>query len=223
MQTTNTKRTSFPVAIIVAAVVAAIVAAAALIAVFAGGDDSNADQTAEAVAEQFDVTVKGSPLPAFAEGPVDPGVGMTAPTLLGSNFDSTPRVVDPTAGGPQLIVFLAHWCPACNEEVPSLVEWYESGRVPANLKVTAVSTGVRVDSANYPPSRWLIKRDWPSAAWPVMADSSNSDAGNAYGVRSYPSSVIIGSDGRVLARHSGVLGLAAYETWVSSALAADIS
>lgn len=222
MHTTTTKRNLVPVALIVGVVVA-ILAAAGLIAAFAGGDDSSSDQTAEAVAEQFDVTVKGSPLPAFAEGPLDPAVGMTAPTLLGSNFDSTPRVVDPTAGSPQLIVFLAHWCPACNEEVPSLVEWYGSGRVPANLKVTAVSTGVRVDSANYPPSRWFVKRDWPSSVWPVMADSSRSDAGNAFGVRSYPSSVIIGSDGRILARHSGVLGLAAYETWVSSALAADIS
>jgi cytochrome c biogenesis protein CcmG, thiol:disulfide interchange protein DsbE len=219
---TTTKRSLSPVVLIVGVVVA-IVAAAAVIAVVAGGGDSDSADDTKAVAEQFDVTVKGSPLPAFAEGPLDPAVGMTAPTLLGSNFDSTPRVVDPAAGSPQLIVFLAHWCPACNQEVPELVKWHESGRVPANLKVTAVSTGVREGSANYPPSRWLNRRDWPSAVWPVMADSSSSDAGNAYGVRSYPSSVIIGSDGRILARHSGVLGLDAYESWVLSAIAADIA
>ncbi len=219
MATATTKRSLSPVVLIVG-IVAVIVLAAAVIAVVAGGGDDASDEPA-AVAETFDVTVKGSPLPAFAEGPADPAVGMMAPTLLGSNFDGTPRVVDPAAGTPQLVVFLAHWCPACNQEVPELVKWHAEGRVPAGLQVTAVSTGVREGSANYPPSRWVVKRNWPTADWPVMADSKNSDAGNAYGVRSYPSSVIIGSDGRVLARHSGVLGLAAYEAWVQSALAQD--
>lgn len=218
MATATTKRSLSPVVFIVAAV-AAIVIAAAVIAVVAGGSSSS--EGPKAVAETFDVTVKGSPLPAFADGPADPAVGMMAPTLLGSNFDGTPRVIDPAAGRPQLVVFLAHWCPACNQEVPELVKWHEQGRVPANLSVTAVSTGVREGSANYPPSRWLDKRSWPSADWAVMADSKSSDAGNAFGVRSYPSSVIIGSDGRVLARHSGVLGLDAYEVWVLSALARD--
>jgi cytochrome c biogenesis protein CcmG, thiol:disulfide interchange protein DsbE len=220
MATATTKRSLSPVVIIVA-VVAAIVIAAAVLAVVAGGSDGDSADAPAAVAETFDVTVKGSPLPAFGEGGADPAVGMMAPTLLGSNFDGTPRVVDPVAGTPQLIVFLAHWCPACNQEVPELVKWYEDGGVPAGLQVTAVSTGVREGSANYPPSRWFVKRNWPSAEWRVMADSSNSDAGNAFGVRSYPSSVIIGSDGRVLARHSGVLGLEAYEAWVLSALAND--
>lgn len=221
MATATTKRSLSPVVLIVG-VVAAIVIAAAVIAVVAGGGDDASD-TPAAVAETFDVTVKGSPLPAFSDAALDPAVGMMAPALLGSGFDQSPRVIDPVAGTPQLVIFLAHWCPACNQEVPELVKWADSGRVPANLKVTAVSTGVREGSANYPPSRWIEKRNWPTDIWPVMADSPNSDAGNAYGVRSYPSSIIIGSDGTVLARHSGVLGLEAYESWVASALATDAS
>jgi len=219
MATATAKRSLSPVVLIIG-VVAAIVIAAGVIAVVAGGGGDSADAP-EAVAETFDVTVKGSPLPPFADGGSDSAVGMMAPALLGSSFDQSPRVVDPAAGTPQLVVFLAHWCPACNQEVPELVKWAESGRIPANLKLSAVSTEVREGSANYPPSRWIVKRNWPTDIWPVMADSPNSDAGNAYGVRSYPSSVIIGSDGRVLARHSGVLGLAAYEAWVASALALD--
>lgn len=218
MATATTKRSLSPVVYIVAAV-AAIVIAAGVIAVVAGGSDTT--EGPKAVAETFDVTVKGDPLPAYVEGIQDPAVGMMAPTLLGSNFDGTPRVIDPAAGRPQLVVFLAHWCPACNQEVPELVKWHEQGRVPSNLAVTAVSTGVREGSANYPPSRWLDRRSWPWADWAVMPDSMVSDAGNAYGVRSYPTAVIIGSDGRVLARHAGVLGLEAFEVWVLSALARD--
>jgi cytochrome c biogenesis protein CcmG, thiol:disulfide interchange protein DsbE len=217
--TTTSKRGLSPVVIIVA-IVAAIVVVAGVLAVVLGGSDSNS--APKSVAETFDVTVKGDSLPPFPETSVDAAVGMTAPTLLGYHFDGTPRLVDPAAGGPQLLVFLAHWCPACNQEVPELVSWFEQGRVPAGLKVMAVSTAVRENSANYPPSRWLVKRNWPSE-WTVMADSKASVAGSAYGVRSFPSSVIIGSDGRVLARHSGVLGMNAYESWVLSALANDVS
>ena len=220
MATATTKRNLTP-AIIIAAVVAVIVAAAAIIAVAAGGSDE-ADAPV-AVAEQFDVTVKGTVLPPKTDSPSDPAVGMMAPELLGSNFDGTPRVVTPAGGQPQLVIFLAHWCPACNQEVPELVEWHESGRVPANLKVTAVSTAVREGSANYPPSRWIQRRNWPVADWPVMADSPQSTAGNAYGVTSFPTTVVVGSDGRVLARTSGVLGLEAYEAFVNAAIALDVN
>jgi thiol-disulfide isomerase/thioredoxin len=121
-------------------------------------------------------------------------------------------------GGPKLVVFLAHWCPACNEEVPELVNWYESGRVPEELEVVGVSTGVRPDAVNYPPSEWIVEKGWP---WPAMADSAESSAAQAYGVTGYPTSVVVGSDGNVIDRVSGVLGLEAYEAFVENALAQD--
>jgi len=39
-------------------------------------------------------------------------------------------------------VFLAHWCPHCNREIPELNAWRDSGEVPADLQVVAVTTAV---------------------------------------------------------------------------------
>jgi cytochrome c biogenesis protein CcmG, thiol:disulfide interchange protein DsbE len=210
------KRNLMPT-IIVVGVIAAIVVIAGVVAVLASGGD---DQSADAVAEQLSVTVSGNPLPPYQSGSgLDTSIGSTAPTLLGSAFDGSPLAVTP-GGSPKLLVFLAHWCPACNEEVPHLVDWEKSGRVPEDLEVIGVSTSVRVGAPNYPPSRWVARRAWP---WPIMADSPNNDAAAAYGVTGFPTSVVVGSDGTVLDRVSGVLGQEAYEAFVANALTRDVA
>lgn len=198
--------------------VALVVVIAALV-IFLVTRDGDAQGSSPAVAEQMAVTISGESLPPYSSAAsFDNAIGLPAPTLLGSAFDGSPLAVRP-GGNPTLVVFLAHWCPACNEEVPHLVEWHNSGRVPENLEVIGVSTSVRVGAANYPPSRWVERRQWP---WPVMADSEFSQAGSAYGVTGFPTSVIIGSDGTVLDRVSGVLGLENFESFVLTALARDL-
>ncbi|NCZ56650.1 MAG: hypothetical protein EBY86_08450 [Acidimicrobiia bacterium] len=57
-----------------------------------------------------------------------------------------------TPGTPMLLVFLAHWCPHCQAEVPVLVKWNQSMLVPDNLDVIAVATGTDETAPNYPPS-----------------------------------------------------------------------
>ncbi len=99
-----------------------------------------------------------------------------------------------------MVVFLAHWCPHCNREVPLLVDWERSGDVPEGLNVVGVSTGVRSDAPNYPPDQWLRDEAWP---WPVLADDENSDALAAYGGTSFPTLVFVDGDGTVVRRISG--------------------
>jgi cytochrome c biogenesis protein CcmG, thiol:disulfide interchange protein DsbE len=212
----STQKRNLTPALLIGGFVVLIVALAAVIAIVTSGGEN--DKGSDAIAEQLSVTVIGNPLPPYSgQSPVDAADGLAAPQLLGSAFDGTPLAVVP-GGGPKLVVFLAHWCPACNEEVPELVKWYESGRVPEELEVIGVSTGVRPDAANYPPSAWLRKKGWP---WPAMADSPEAAAAQAYGVTGYPTSVVIGTDGTVLDRVSGVLGLEAYEGFIENALSRD--
>ncbi len=75
--------------------------------------------------------VKGTPLPDFdAEVSPDPAIGETIPTLDGKSVDDGAAVtIGPDGGGgePQMIVFLAHWCPHCRAEVPRLVELADDG------------------------------------------------------------------------------------------------
>jgi thiol-disulfide isomerase/thioredoxin len=115
-----------------------------------------------------------------------------------------------------MVVFLAHWCPHCNAEIPRLIEWQQSGAVPSDLRVIGVSTGVASDRPNYPPSDWVVAKQWP---WAVMADSAAQDAAIAYGVSGYPFFAIVGADGTIKVRASGELEIDALNQIVTDALA----
>lgn len=151
------------------------------------------------------VTVDGVALDPRGDGAIDPSVGLEAPVLAGYTFDHEEIVIDPRqSAAPTLLVFLAHWCPHCNREVPRLLEWKERGLVPDRLRVVGVTTGSRDDQPNWPPSQWLADFEWP---WEVLADSRSQDAALAYGVDGYPFMVLIDAQGRIAHRMSGEVGV----------------
>jgi thiol-disulfide isomerase/thioredoxin len=210
--------------LIIGGVVLAIVIAFVIAIVAGGSNESGSSDTTKApnsdgsvsVGENQPVEVVGEALEALSDSGDDSTIGLTAPILNGYAFDGTSLSVTPGDGNPYMVVFLAHWCPHCNDEVPRLIEWKESGAVPADLQVIAVSTAVASDRPNYPPSQWVVNKAWP---WPVMADSEAMDAAEAYGVSGFPFFTIVGADGKVKARASGELGTDRINQIVTAALA----
>ena len=190
---------------IVGGVIAAVIAVAAIVAISAS---SKKDSTVVGTVQEFsDVTVTGDVLPAFdSAAKPDPAVGMLAPVLSGKGFNGNVVTTEST-GTPTLIVFLAHWCPHCQREVPLLVEWEKSGKMPAGIDIVAVATGTDPANPNFPPSEWLTRENFP-ATWPVMADSKNKVGADAFGLSGYPYFVLIGADGKVLWRSSGEVPMA---------------
>jgi thiol-disulfide isomerase/thioredoxin len=144
----------------------------------------------------------------------DPARGKIAPVLNGFGFDGAPLTVAPT-GKPMLVVFLAHWCSHCNAEVPRLIEWKNSGTMPADMEVFGVSTGARDDAPNWPPSQWVVDKGWP---WPVMADSEDQNAALAFGVSGYPGMILLDGNGKVLARRSGEASIEELKAWTQELL-----
>lgn len=177
--------------------VAVVVVVAVVVAVLAGGggDDANATKW-----ETAPVTVDGTPLPDFdSEQSPDPAIGDTMPTLDGKSiFDGTRVTITPN-GKPQVIVFLAHYCPHCQAEVPRIVSLADQG-VFDGVDVTGVATGTNEAAPNYPPSAWLDGEDWPFS---VMADSPSGTAATAYGLPAYPYFVLVDADGTVVGRATG--------------------
>ena len=92
-----------------------------------------------------------------------------------------------------MIVVMAHWCPHCNDEVPKLVEWGESGDVPDGLQVVGISTAAREDAPNFPPASWLA--DDMGWEWPVLADDEEQTAARAVGTTGYPFIMFVDADG----------------------------
>ena len=208
---------------IVGAIVGVVVLIVAVV-IFAGGSNDNgssstattttvagsAGGTSTGPGEYQPVAYIGAALTPLEDPSDDAARGEIAPTLTGYTFDGTPFDLAPT-GAPTLVVFLAHWCPHCNAEIPRLIEWKASGKMPADLNIVGVSTAARNDQPNFPPSKWVVDMKWP---WAVMADSEAQDAAVAYGVSGYPGLILLDGEGKVLARRSGEVGVTELDAWV---------
>lgn len=198
-----------------------VVAAAAIALALSGGGSSTSDgTTVDGVAEYQPVTVTGDALEPLGDTGVDAALGKKAPALTGARSNGSEVTIAPgSTGKPTMLVFLAHWCPHCNREVPRLVEWNDKGLVPDGLRVVGITTGSRSDQANWPPSEWIQDMKWP---FDVLADSETADAATAYGVDGYPFMVIIDAAGNVVKRTSGEHELSEITAMVNEALGVTV-
>jgi cytochrome c biogenesis protein CcmG, thiol:disulfide interchange protein DsbE len=198
--------------------IAAIVVVALVIAVaIGGGDDDTATSgdngTGSDAATTGTVVASGTPLPQLDDPDNDPAIGMTFPTLTGVNQEGDPMTIEPD-GRPKMVLFLAHWCPHCQREVPVVQKWVDDGNLPEGVDLVSVSTAIDPSRPNYPPDAWLAREGWTA---PVLVDSDNS-AAEAVGLSAYPFFVAVDAEGKVAQRTSGEL-----TTEQLDAFAAEIS
>jgi len=187
-----------------------------------GGDvvvgDSNKGPAGTVVAdgsvEQGTVTVTGEPLPEFGGSP-DAAVGLVPPNLEGQNFAGQPASITDD-GTPKVVMFLAHWCPHCQLEVPRVQALLDENGMPTGVSLYAVPTGTVAERSNYPPSDWLVAAGWTV---PVLVDDADGTAASAWGLRSYPYFVAVAAAGTVVKRASGELTAAQFYELVDAARA----
>ena len=202
------------------ALLVVIVALAATIAIgLSSGTSAPSvdDGDSAIITGQFqEVTVQGTPLPTLQQSDNDPTRNTPAPALSGYDFRGNPISINtPEDTRNTLLVFLAHWCPHCNEEVPKLIDWREKGLIPDNLRVVGITTGSRNDAPNWPPSDWIEEKKWP---FEVLADDEKQTAALAYGLNAYPFMAVVDADGNVRTRFSGVVEPTALTEIITSAL-----
>jgi cytochrome c biogenesis protein CcmG, thiol:disulfide interchange protein DsbE len=185
--------------VLLGAVAVGVVAVAAVLAiVLTGGDDPIARAPATSPVE-----LTGAPLPRLESPATDAAVGAPAPTLVGQSPEGQTISVDP--GHPKILLFLAHWCPVCQEEVRTVQRWLDEGRLPADVEFISVATGTDARRPNYPPAPWLAREGWTV---PVILDDESSSAAAAFGLPAYPFWVFVDGNGTVVGRHVGALGAA---------------
>ena len=203
--------------VIVAVVSAVLVAALGIVAVVATRDDSSSDSTGVSAVsiETGDVTVTGASLVTPPEAPaVDPAIGAKAPALNGLGFDGSAVSVTPGTR-PTIVMFVAHWCPHCQREVPQLVKWLAAG-VADGVDMRAVATSTDAKLPNYPPSSWLAGEGFDV---PTLLDSTESAAASAYGLDAFPYFVAVDAKGNVTKRMAGELTEEQFTALVAAAKA----
>lgn len=203
--------------VIVAVASAVLVAALGIVAVVATRDDSSSDSTGVSAVsiETGDVTVTGASLVTPPEAPaVDPAIGAKAPALNGLGFDGSAVSVTPGTR-PTIVMFVAHWCPHCQREVPQLVKWLAAG-VADGVDMRAVVTSTDAKLPNYPPSSWLAGEGFDV---PTLLDSTESAAASAYGLDAFPYFVAVDAKGNVTKRMAGELTEEQFTALVAAAKA----
>lgn len=203
--------TSAPRRIPLFAVIAAVVVVAGVLAVVLtrSGDESvPAD-----IAQVRPVTVSGNSLPEYDAAAVpDPAIGEQIPTLSGENFSGTAVRIAPN-GKAKVVIFVAHWCPHCQREVPILAPDLRDEPLPTGVEAFAVSTAVNPQAPNFPPSAWLESVDWPT---PILVDDAEGAAAGAYGLSSFPYFVFVNADGTVSSRVSGEIPVTEFRSRIAA-------
>jgi thiol-disulfide isomerase/thioredoxin len=206
-------RSRTPLIIAVVIVVVAVAAIAAVLATRGGGDDDDATGSTAAPGATIGgygaVSVSGPALEQN-EGQGDPAIGKPVPTITGTDYQGNPVAIEPGKDGPMMIVVMAHWCPHCNREIPLLVDWKKSGKVPEGLHVVGVSTAASSDRPNYPPGQWIQQMGWD---WPVLADDEQQTAAAALGTTGYPFLMFVDGQGNLIFRMSGEMPVDEVQQW----------
>ena len=160
-----------------------------------------------------DPTVEGDPLPVYASGTQDVAVGLPAPTVTGADWEGNPVSIE-SDGTSKIILFLAHWCPHCQAEVPRVQDWIDAGNLPDDVELVSVATSTDRSRPNWPPQDWLVEEGWTS---PVIMDDQIGTVAASYGMAGTPFYVVLDGEGTNLGRVSGEIGTEGLDALVALA------
>lgn len=104
---------------------------------------------------------------------------------------------------PTIILFVSHWCPYCQEEIPEVVNWIEEDEIiQKGVNVLLVVTSTDSEKSNYPPDEWLFNEKWQ---YPVIYDDEENNIAKYFGVSYFPSWVFTENDGVIAFTHAGII------------------
>jgi len=134
-------------------------------------------------------------LTACSVTPAQPAaIGEPAPATVFTLLDGDAIALDQLAGRPVLLNFWATWCVPCRAELPALAAVAADH---TNLAVVAVNMQEEADLA----AAFLDRID---VNLPTALDQDGAIA-RRFGVVNLPTTILIGPDGAIVARHVGYL------------------
>ena len=141
-------------------------------------------------------------LPRFEQGQQDTALGMRLGVVEGPDAYSGDTVsIDPADGTKRVWMVWAHWCPYCQQELPSLSALYPGFREAyPGIEIATVTSSIDPTRGN-PLDEYLADQQFP---FTVVVDEDLRLA-SQLGVNAFPFWVVTDGDGTVLLRMTGYL------------------
>ena len=137
-----------------------------------------------------EISVVGDSLPQYAgENDDNVALGLAAPTFSAPDQNSEIFQLEKN-GNSKALLFLAHWCGYCQQEVPVVQRFIDSNGVPPGIDVIAVATSIDRGRDNYPPQEWLEREGWSE----TQIYDLDREIGEAYGLNAFPYWVFLDKD-----------------------------
>ncbi len=141
-------------------------------------------------------------LPRLEQGQQDTALGMRLGVVEGPDAYTGDAVsIDPADGTKRVWMVWAHWCPYCQQELPSLSALYPGFRETyPGIEIATVTSSIDPTRGN-PLDEYLADQQFP---FTVLVDDDLRLA-SQLGVNAFPFWVVTDGDGTVLLRMTGYL------------------
>ena len=136
-----------------------------------------------------------------------------APDFTVYNADGSTATLAEKAGKPVFINFWATWCPPCRSELADINKAYETYGDKIEFMMVDLTDGY--NGEDQPAVEAFVAENGYS--FPVYFDL-DAGAAVAYGVRSIPTTVLVGSDGTLLHTQMGAMSESQIEQLMQSLL-----
>jgi|GEM_PF-3239625 len=121
--------------------------------------------------------------------------GVVAPRIDATTLDGEPLSLKDFAGKFVLLEFWATWCGPCLAEIPNLQDVYDTFGEDERFAILSLSIDETIDA----PRKFQETRKLPWSQG-FLKGEFDGDGPKAYGVRAIPAFVLVGPDGKIVAR-----------------------
>lgn len=135
----------------------------------------------------------------------------TAPDVTFTTISGQKIALKDLRGKPVIVTFWATDCPACIQEIPSLIELYNQYHT-SGLEMIAIA--MYYD----PPNHVVDMTQAKQLPYPVALDLDSTHANAFGGVMLIPSTFVIAPDGSVVKKETGLFDMATMKSTIESLL-----